>query len=79
MGQTIDVTIPLEPDAARLLEHPARRAALGRYLSALLTGDRAPELLAEAIAAAKREARGNNLTDEMIEAELNAWRDERAA
>jgi len=34
-------------------------------------------LLAEAIAAAKQEARASGLTDEAVDAELEAWRAER--
>lgn len=38
-----------------------------------------PFALTEAIADAKREARANGLTDEDIDAELEAWRAERKA
>ena len=34
-------------------------------------------MLAEAIADLKREARANELTDEIVDAELEAWRAER--
>jgi hypothetical protein len=37
------------------------------------------DVLAEAIADVKREARANGLTDEDIDAELAAWRAERPA
>ena len=77
MDRTVDVTIPLEPEAARCFESPERREALGRYLSGLLKGGRLRELLAEAIADAKREAGAAGLTDEEVEAELAAWRSER--
>jgi hypothetical protein len=76
MDNLIDVTIPLEPEAAKALENQARREAIGRYLSSLLKGDRMANVLAEAIAAAKREAHTNGLTDEDIDAELEAWRAE---
>jgi hypothetical protein len=75
----VDVTIPLKPEAAKALENQARREAIGRYLSSLLKGNRLANVLAEAIADAKREARGNGLTDEDIDAELKAWRAERSA
>lgn len=65
MNHTIDVPIPLEPDVARALEIPGRREAAGRVLSGLLKGGRV------------REARANGLTDEDIDAELEAWRTER--
>jgi hypothetical protein len=74
MSKTIDVTIPLDADAARALESPARREAVGRYLSELLKSGRLCDVLAEAIADAKREARASGLTDEEVDAELDAWR-----
>lgn len=74
MDDTVDVSIPLEPEAARALESPARRKAAGRYLSGLLKTGRVRDVLAEAIAEAKLEARANGLTDEDIDAELEAWR-----
>jgi hypothetical protein len=77
MPSTIDVTIPVAPEAARALQNPARREAAGRYLSGLLTTGRFGEALAEAIADAKREARENGLTDEEIDSEFATWRAER--
>lgn len=79
MNRIVDVTIPVDPEAARALESPARREAAGRYLSELLKGGRLRDELAEAIADAKREARARGLTDEEIDAELAAWRAERQA
>ena len=79
MGDTVDVTIPVDPAAARYLESAVRRAAVGRYLSELLRGGRIRDALADAIAEAKREARANGLTDEEVDAELDAWRRERQA
>jgi hypothetical protein len=77
MDNLVDVAIPLDPEAAKVLENQARREAIGRYLSSLLTGNRMSHVLAEAIADAKMEARANGLTDEDIDAELDAWRAER--
>jgi hypothetical protein len=74
---TIEVTIPLDSETARTLDSPARRAALGRYLDELPRSGRLREVLAETIAEAKREACDNGLTDETIDAELEAWRSER--
>lgn len=79
MDNTVDVIIPLEPEAARALESPARREAAGRYLSGLLKSGRIRDVLAEAITDAKAEARANGLTDEDVDAELEAWRAERHA
>ena len=77
MNDRVDVTIPVEPEVAKALENPARREAAGRVLSGLLKGGHLRDTLAEAIADAKREARAKDLTDEAIDAELQAWRAER--
>lgn len=73
MSTTVDITISVDTEAAQALENPARRAAAGRYLSGLIKGGRARDLIEEAIAAAKREARAKGLTDSEIDAELRAW------
>jgi hypothetical protein len=77
MNDMVDVTIPVDAVAAKALEIPARRQAAGRVLSDLLTGRRAVDLLADAIADLKQEAQANGLTDADIDAELEAWRAER--
>ncbi len=77
MDDTVGVTIPLDPDAAKALDSPARREAAGRYLSRLLKSDRVRDVLAKAIAEAKREARANGLSDQEIDDELEVWRVER--
>jgi hypothetical protein len=74
VSEIVDVTIPLDADAARVLESPVRRGAVGRYLSGLLKSGCLRDVLAEVIADAKREARAAGLTDEEIDAELDAWR-----
>ena len=79
MDNTIEVTIPVDAEAPKALESPARREAVGRYLSSLLKGGRARDVLVEAIAEAKREARTHSLTDEEIDAELDEWQAERRA
>ncbi len=77
MDDQVELTIPVESDVAKALESPVRRAAAGRVLSVLLKDGHLRDVLAEAIADAKREARANGLTDEEIDAELQAWRAER--
>jgi len=79
MDTTVEVTLPVDAEAAKALNSPARREAAGRYLSGLLTGGRVRDVLAEAIAEAKREAWASGLMDEDIDAELEAWRGERKA
>jgi len=79
MDNVVDVIIPVDAEAARALESPARRQAAGRYLSGLLKSGRVRDVLAEAIADAKCDARAGGLTDADIDAELDAWRAERGA
>lgn len=79
MDTTVEVTLPVDAEAAKALNSPARREAAGRYLSGLLTGGRIHDVLADAITEAKREARASGLMDEDIDAELEAWRGERKA
>ena len=79
MDTTVPVTLPVDAEAAKALDAPARREAAGRILSGLLKGDRVRGVLAEAIADAKREARASGLTDAAIDAELETWRAERKA
>ena len=74
MDTTVEVVLPVDPEAAKALNSPARREAAGRYLSSLLKGGRVRVVLSETIADAKREARANGLTDDDIDAELEAWR-----
>jgi hypothetical protein len=57
VDNTVDVMIPVDAEAAKALESPVRREAVGRYLSWLLKGGRARDVLAGTIAEAKREAR----------------------
>jgi hypothetical protein len=77
MDDTVDVTIPVDAEVARCLQSLARREAVGRYVSGLLRSGRVRDVLGETIAEAKREARANGLTDEVVDAELDAWRSER--
>ena len=77
MSSTVEVSIPMDPEAAQALQSRARREAAGRYLSSMLSGERAGDFLAEAIAEAKQEARASGLTDEDVDAELKVWRSER--
>ena len=79
MDSTVDVTLPVDAEAAKALDSPARREAAGRYLSGLLKDGRVRDVLAEAITDGKREARASGLTDEAIDAELEAWRADRKA
>ncbi len=77
MDTTVDVTIQVDTKTARALENPARREAAARYLSFMMRDGHVAEVLAEAITNAKREARTHGLTDDDIDAEIDAWRADR--
>jgi hypothetical protein len=76
MSNTVNISIPLAPNAAKALSSGARRQAAGRVLSDLLAGKRAGDLLADALTDLKQEARANGLNDSDIDAELRAWHSE---
>jgi hypothetical protein len=77
MNKIVKVEIPVDIEAAEALRSPERVEAVGRYVSWLLKSDRSRELLAEAIAEAKKEVHAAGLTDEEIDAELEAYNSER--
>ncbi len=74
MDDRVDVTLPVEPDAARLPEATAKREVAGRMVSHLLTIGAIADVLAAAIADAKGEARTNGLTDADVAGEIEARR-----
>lgn len=73
MDTTIDVTIPVEPDAAAALADARNRAAIGRLISRVLRPRSGPSALARAIAEMKEDARAAGLTDADIDDELAAY------
>ena len=77
MDTSIDVTIPIEPEAAAALTDPRNREAVGRLISRVLRPRSGPSALARAIAELKSEVRAAGLTDEEIDAELAAYNAER--
>jgi hypothetical protein len=77
MDNPVDVLIPIDAEAAQALQDPARRAAVGRYISHLLKGEGIRSVVAAAIAELKQEAHANGLTDEDVDEEIRAWRAER--
>lgn len=77
MDGLVDVVIPVNSEAAKALQDPAERAAIGRYVSLLIKDGGLPAAIAKAIAELKQEARANGLTDEDVDEELRAWRAER--
>jgi hypothetical protein len=77
MDRTIDVTIPVEPEAAAALADARNREAVGRLVSRVLRPRSGPSPLAQAIVELKAEARAAGLTDVEIDAELVAYNAER--
>lgn len=77
MDTTIDVIIPVEPDAAATLADARNRAAIGLLVSRVLRPRSGPSALARAIAEMKEDARAAGLTDADIDAELAAYNAER--
>jgi hypothetical protein len=73
MDNTIDVTIPVEPEAAAALADTRNREAVGRLISRVFSSRSGPSPLAQAIAALKAEVRQADLTDAEIDAELAAY------
>jgi hypothetical protein len=73
MDKTIDVVIPVEPEAAATLVEVRNREAIGRLVSRVLRPAAGPSPLAQAIAEMKADARAAGLTDAEIEAELAAY------
>lgn len=77
MDNTVDVTIPVEPEAAAALVDARNRAAVGRLVSRVLRPRSGPSALAQAITELKAEARAAGLTDTDIDADLAAYNAER--
>ena len=66
MDTTIDVTIPVEPDAATALVDARNRAAIGRLVSLILHPAPGP-IIARATSEMKADARAAGLTDADVE------------
>lgn len=73
----VDVTIPVEPEAAAALVDPRNREAIGRLVSRVLRPHSGPSPLAQALAEMKADVRAAGLTDADIDAELAAYNAER--
>ncbi len=77
MDNTVDVTIPVDPEAAATLADARNREAAGRLVSRVLRPRSGPKPLAQAIAEMKAAVRTAGLTDADIDAELAAYNAER--
>jgi hypothetical protein len=77
LAKTIEVSIPIEAEAAAALADERNREAVGRLISRVLRRDSGPTPLARAIAEMKASARKAGLTDRDIDDELAAYNAER--
>jgi hypothetical protein len=77
MDNAIDVTIPVEREAAAALADARNREAVGRLISRVFSPRSGPSPLAQALAALKAEVRQVGPTDADIDAELAAYNAER--
>ena len=77
MDRTVDVTIPVEPEATAAPADARNLEAIGRLVSRVLRPHSGPSPLARAIAERKAEARKAGLSDADIDAELAACNAER--
>ena len=77
MPSTVDVVIPVEPEAAAALTDARNREAVGRLVSRILRPRTGMSPLAQAIAEMKAAARVAGLSDADIDAELATYNAER--
>ncbi len=77
MPNTIDVTIPVEPEAAAALQDARKREAIGRIVSRILLPQPGHYPLLDAMQRLSADARAKGLTPEILEAELAARKAER--
>ena len=77
MSKTVDITIPVEAEAAAALADARNRDAVGRMVSRVLRPHSGPSPLAKAIAGLKADIREAGLTDAEIDAELSAHKRDR--
>jgi hypothetical protein len=77
MEKTVDVTIPVELEAAAALADARNREAVGRLVSRILRPTSGSIPLAQAIAEIKANARASGLSDAETDAELAAYNAER--
>jgi hypothetical protein len=77
MDTTIEVSIPVDPDAASMLADPQKRAEMGQLISTVLRESAEQDPLIRAIRAVQADVRASGITEAEIDAELAAWKAER--
>jgi hypothetical protein len=78
LTNTIDVIIPVEPEAAAALQDARKREAIGRIVSRILRPHPGQDLLLDAMQRLSADAKTKGLTPEILEAELAAHKAERS-
>ena len=78
MSDIVEVLIPVQREAAAALDVPRRREEIGRRVSEILSRELRVSSLMEDMRQLQRDAHANGLTDEIVDAELAAWRAERS-
>jgi len=77
MDDTVEVMIPVAPEAAAVLRDARKREAVGRVVSRLLRPDQGKALVLDVMERLSADARAKGLTDQMLEEELTAYNAER--
>jgi len=78
MPNTIDVTIPVEPEAAPALQDARKREAIGRIVSRILRPHPGQDPLLDAMQRLSDDAKTKGLTPDILEAELATHKAERS-
>lgn len=77
MDRTVEVVIPVEPEAAAALTDSRKRQAIGRIVSRLLLPEHGNDPLLEAMRQLNADAAAKGLTQDTLDAELDAHEAER--
>ncbi len=77
--RTVMVEIPVDEETAAALADPHRREAVGELVKLAVRPSSGTDPLAALLQVTRRDAAAIGLTDEDIDAELDAWKAERAA
>jgi len=77
MNEVVNIEIPVQPETARALGDTRQMQAVGRLVDRMVRPTRGDDPLVAVLEATRQAARDAGLTDEDIDAELEAHRAER--
>ncbi|HVC60809.1 MAG TPA: hypothetical protein VND19_10665 [Acetobacteraceae bacterium] len=77
MGTLVEVSIPVDAEAAAALQDPLKRQALGRVISRWFQPENAKARLLDAMDRLAVDAKASGLTEEILNEELVAYNAER--